>query len=84
MFPSKAIPMSDEAFFPIDDKQLGLVKDLTADLLGKKILQPHVVIASKIVDLNSFATEVIEGVEQLEVPFRHHILIFKPEVEDVP
>lgn len=76
--------MSDEASFPIDDKQLGLMKDLTADLFREKILQPHVVITCKIVDLNPFAAEVIEGIVQFEVPFRHYILVFKPEVEDVP
>lgn len=83
LFAPDAISMADQTSFAVDDELTGVMEDLTTELFREEILQPHVMVSGKVINLNSFAAEVIKRVKKFEIPLGHHILIFEPEIEDI-
>ena len=83
LFPSQPVSMPHETTEPVDGEQSRLTVDYRPERLREIILHPHVVVARKVVDLNPLRIHLLQAGEQHDIPFRNHIAVLEPVVENV-
>ena len=75
--------MSHQTFFAIDDKSLLLLEYNSPKFRAEVVLHPHVMVASEVIEDDAFFVELMQFGKEQEVTTGHHVLVFKPEVENV-
>lgn len=80
---TQTVAVSDYTALAIDDKGLLLMKHLAVERLGEVVAYPHVVVSGEIIEVDPFLVQIVKGVKKSKMPFGYHVLVFKPEVEDV-
>lgn len=83
LFAAQAVTVAHETAVPVNVHQLCLMIDSSAEGLREIILHPHVVIARKIVNLSALRVQLFQTGKQCDIPFRHHVAVFEPVVENV-
>lgn len=80
---TQTVAVTDKTAFPVNGHQLRLMIDFRSKGLCEIVFHPHVVIARKIVNLNTLAIKFFEIGKQGDISFGDHVAIFEPKIENV-
>lgn len=83
VFGSQSIAVTHQTFFAIDNESLLLFEDNGAKFGAEIILHPHIMIACKVINDDTFFVQLAQFSKKQVIAARYHILVLKPIVENV-